>query len=37
MIIIAEKFVRPLLYATGNCWKKELAWVQFVHFMPSQL
>jgi len=33
MIIIAEKFVRQLLYTTSNCWRKDPAWVQFVHFV----
>ena len=37
MIIIAEKFVRQLLYTTGNYWRKDPAWVQFVHFVSSQL
>jgi len=22
---------------TGNCWRKDWAWVQSVHFVPSQL
>jgi len=37
MIILAEKVVRLLLYTTGNSWRKDPAWVQFVHFVPSQL